>query len=203
MTASDHLSGDQFDYRGGHQPTLSGPPIHNLLEPDKDQGTPIAPPDIYTHMHYYSGGESYDHESMAAIHSARGDRPLTPRPARDNSRLRELGVDLPDTAAESPERFAARQTRRQSGNAPVTVYRAAPRGLKQLNAGDWVTPSRSYALGHAKHATDKAQDMTVYKAKVPAKHVRWATDSINEFGYSGPGAATKVHRSGGKNGPRV
>lgn len=197
MTVGDHLSGGQFDYRGNHQPAL-GPPMHNLLEGG------LAPPDIYTHMHYYSTGEDKaDSESMSAIQSARGDRPLSPRPAHDNSRLRALGSDVPDFAAESSEGFARRQQRRQSGDHPVTVFRAAPRGVKQLNPGDWVTPSRSYAAQHAKHPTDKTQDMTIYKAKVPAKHVRWAADSINEFGYSGPGAPTRVHRSGGKNAERI
>ena len=122
----------------------------------------------------------------------------------------------PDDIYEHPQYYADRngQADKESiaaikaarGNDPerkVTIYRAAPRGVKEFNHGDWVTPSPTYASGHSVHATDKTKDWPVYKASVPAKHVRWAGDSINEFGYFGPSVNTTVHYRGGRNAESV
>lgn len=200
-------SDDRFT---GHQPDDTGPPIHDLLHND-DGSESYAPRDIYTHMHYYGGDEPYDHESMAAIHQARHDRfdqdhMFTQRPAKDNSRLRELGVDIPDHAAESDEDFEARKQRtrekRHAGEHGVWIYRSAPKGVKEIGPGEWVSPSKSYARMHGKQE-EKGKDWPVYKARVPAKHVRWAGDSLNEFGYFGPPTKAQVHFRGGKDADRI
>jgi 8-oxo-dGTP pyrophosphatase MutT (NUDIX family) len=189
---------DRADYGMGHSPNDDGPPVHNLTE----EGS-YAPEDLYTHMHYYgTGDDRADAESMAAIRKAKWDN-IRPRAAMDNSKWRERGLDFEDHEAESPEDFQDRLDRRKAGEHHVTVYRAAPRGAKTINTGDWVTLSRTYARGHSKHPDDKAQDMPVYESRVPAKHVRWPADSINEFGYFGPEAKAKVSLRGGKNAPRV
>ena len=175
-----------------------GPPVHNLLEPDSETGESIAPKDIYSHMHYYTdGNEPADSESMAAIHRARHDAPLHRRPATEPIHLPHSGVDLPGHSEESDEHMEMRRKKRAAGEHGVTIYRAAPKGVKQIGAGDWVTLSPSYATDHAKHPTDSHKDMPVYKAKVPAKHVRWAGDSLSEFGYSGPPVRAYVHKRGG------
>lgn len=200
--------GEEFEYRGQHQPFM-GPPIHNLLDKNADGSGPMAPTDIYTHTHYYqTGDDASDAESMAAIHDARHDRKLTRRPAKDNSALRSLMPDaephlFQDRPEESDESLAARQARRARGEHKVWIYRAAPRGAHMLNGGDWVTPSTTYARGHSKHPTDRSQDMPVFKARVLAKHVRWAGDSINEFGYNGPPIKMTLHKRGGRNAPKV
>lgn len=77
---------------------------------------------------------------------------------------------------------------RANGNpeSPVDIYRALPHGNTQFNTGDWVTPSLEYARGHAKHATDPAQDWPVIKSTVPAKHLWQNGDSYFEMGYHGP-----------------
>jgi len=189
---------DRADYGMGHSPNEDGPPLHNLTE----EGG-YAPEDLYTHMHYYrTGDDQADSESMAAIRKAKWDN-ARPRRAVDNSQWRERGHDFEDHPAESDEDFQARLDKRKAGEHHVTVYRAAPRGAKTLNTGDWVTLSRSYARGHSKHPDDKTQDMPVYESRVPAKHVRWPADSINEFGYFGPEAKATVRLRGGKNAPRV
>lgn len=190
---------DRADYGMGHSPTEEGPPLHNITE----EGN-YAPEDFYTHMHYYrTGDDQADSESMAAIRAARGDKELHRRPATDNSKWREKGMDFEDHPEETEEGFAKRQEDRRNGEHHVTVYRAAPRGAKTINTGDWVTLSRSYAKGHSRHPDDKAQDMPVYESRVKAKHVRWPGDSINEFGYFGPEAKATVRLRGGKNAPRV
>ena len=189
---------DRSDYGIGHSPNDDGPPVHNITE----EGN-YAPEDFYTHMHYYrTGDDQADSESMGAIRKAKWDN-ISPRSAVDNSRWREQGHDWPDSKEESKEGFAQRLDKRKAGEHMVKVYRAAPKGANTLNTGDWVTLSRSYAKGHSKHPTDKGKDMPVYEANVPAKHVRWPGDSVNEFGYFGPEAKATVRLRGGKDAPRV
>jgi hypothetical protein len=89
-----------------------------------------------------------------------------------------------------------RQMRRARGNPDhtATIYRAAPRGVEHINHGDWVTLSHRYAAEHAKHPTDPHEDMPTIKAQVPAHHVRFAGDDLNEWGYFGPSVKADVHR---------
>jgi hypothetical protein len=98
------------------------------------------------------------------------------------------------TGTEHPQE-SIRQMRRVRGQPerPVTVYRAAPRGIQHINTGDWVTLSGRYAAEHAKHPTDPAQDLPTIKAQVPAHHVRFAGDDLNEYGYYGPSVEAQRH----------
>lgn len=200
---------DEQDYRGMHQPSM-GPAIHDLLGPDADGTTGTAPKDIYDRMHEYAGREKHDHESMDAIRGAHKDRPLFKRPAKEAKTIAgipSLGMEPIHIAArpeETDEQLERRRVRRQAGDHKVEIHRAAPHGAHTLNAGDWVTPSKSYALMHRReHETDRTRDMPVYTAKVPAKHVRWAGDDLNEFGYNGPPVRMTVSTRGGKNARRV
>lgn len=68
---------------------------------------------------------------------------------------------------------------RNNPDFPVTIYRAMPPGITDINTGDWVTPSLSYARRHA------IQDWTVTKTTVPAKHL-WTDSDLHEWGYHGP-----------------
>lgn len=69
----------------------------------------------------------------------------------------------------------------------VMVYRAVPHGAKHINPGDWVTPSREYALLHASSQSCPGcgKNMQVLKARVKARHLHTEGD-INEWGYTGP-----------------
>lgn len=110
-----------------------------------------------------------------------------------------------DGNTDSDKESTAVMRRARAGGAehPVTIYRAAPRGVTHIGHGDWVTPSKSYAKGHSLHETDEDKDWPVYKATVPAKHVRWAGDSINEYGYFGPPVKAEIHDPGGPNAESV
>jgi 8-oxo-dGTP pyrophosphatase MutT (NUDIX family)/GNAT superfamily N-acetyltransferase len=190
---------DRDDYGMEHSPNDDGPPLHNLTE----EGN-YTPSDFYENMHQYgTGADQADAESMSAIWNARGNRPLHKRPAVDNSKWREKGIDLEDHPEETEENFAKRQEDRRNGEHHVTVYRAAPKGVKSLNHGDWVSLSPTYARDEGRVSEDKSEDYPVYKARVKAKHVRWPADSINEFGYFGPEAKTETHYRGGRNAKRV
>lgn len=70
-------------------------------------------------------------------------------------------------------------------DAGVPIYRAGPKG--EINQGDWVTLSPSYALQHSYSNNDNpAEDMPIWTTSVPA-HTLWTDgNSINEWGYHGP-----------------
>ena len=60
--------------------------------------------------------------------------------------------------------------------AGVTIYRTSPKG--ELNRGDWVTLSRTYAKEEA-----LKENYPVHSFRVQAKDIQFAGDDLNEFGY--------------------
>lgn len=83
--------------------------------------------------------------------------------------------------------------------ADVTVYRAAPHGVADINQGDWVSTSASYARLHGS-MRKSGDDWPVLKAKVKAKHL-FNSGDLDEFGYHGPSVKNApVHFAGGKSG---
>lgn len=81
------------------------------------------------------------------------------------------------------ESLRAIRTAKGKPDAQVTIYRAVPPGIKDINPGDWVTPSKAYAKQHGMHATDPKQDMPVISKKVPARHLRTEANDVNEWAY--------------------
>lgn len=69
-------------------------------------------------------------------------------------------------------------------DAPVTIYRSAPRGVNQINPGDWVSTVFDYARDHGKQ-DDPKQDWPVIAATVPAREIHTNGDSLFEWGYNG------------------
>lgn len=67
----------------------------------------------------------------------------------------------------------------------VMIFRAVPKGVKEFNPGDWVTPVKAYAREHGKHVSDPSQDMHVIRTWVKAKHLHTNGDSLAEWGYNG------------------
>jgi hypothetical protein len=78
------------------------------------------------------------------------------------------------------ESVAALRKIRGKPNATVTVYRAAPNNT--LNYGDWISLSKAYSKQHGM-ADDPSADVPVHSFKVKASDVRWAGDTLEEFGY--------------------
>jgi len=135
------------------------------------------------------------------------------RPRHDGDPLHAL--NLPD-AYTRPQKYVwggheiageALAQVRQARNKPeheVTIYRAAPKKSGgKINQGDWVTLSHGYAQDHADQRNpDPDADLDeqyflvdppgpedhyhVYKARVPAKHVRNGGNDLMEWGYAGP-----------------
>lgn len=75
---------------------------------------------------------------------------------------------------------------RRDPQAKVTIYRAAPPDVGQINDGDWVTLSRTYAEQHAMQSDDPSEDWPVMATQVPANQVFWDGNDLAEFGYTGP-----------------
>ena len=73
------------------------------------------------------------------------------------------------------------QSLRGSPDADVTIYRAVPRGVDNLNAGDWVTVNKQYAKDHGESAL--GGDFDVIEKNVKASDIFTNGDSIHEFGY--------------------
>lgn len=95
------------------------------------------------------------------------------------------------------ESWRAAKKVRGKPEAMVPIYRATPAGV--INPGDWVTPSEAYARQHAKHYEDPALDMPVVSKVVPASHLHWDANDINEYGYNPPqesGAPVERQASG-------
>lgn len=65
---------------------------------------------------------------------------------------------------------------RDNPNAEVTIYRASPKN--ELNQGDWITLSKTYA-----EMESQKENVPVNEFKVKAKDIQFAGDDINEFGY--------------------
>ena len=72
---------------------------------------------------------------------------------------------------------------RNKPDAEVTVYRGAPKG--ELNDGDWVSLSRTYAEQYAGNGFYSSPGAEVHSFKVKAKDLTFEGNSINEFGYRG------------------
>jgi len=74
--------------------------------------------------------------------------------------------------------------RKMRGNpdAEVTVYRAVPKGTKDINPGDWVTINKEYADFHGSSWVDDGSYDVISK-KVKAKHIFTEGNSIHEWGY--------------------
>ena len=65
----------------------------------------------------------------------------------------------------------------------ITIYRAVPEGVKDINNGDWVSLSETYAKEHGMHPDDPSKDMPVISMKVKASEIVWDGNDVNEFAY--------------------
>jgi hypothetical protein len=84
---------------------------------------------------------------------------------------------------------ALRVIQRMQGkpDADVTVYRAVPDGVEDINSSDWVTTTREYARDHI--GNDKGYK--ILSKKVKAKDLAFDGNSIHEFGYDPRGDTVK------------
>jgi len=65
----------------------------------------------------------------------------------------------------------------------ITIYRAVPKGTKNINPGDWVTVNKNYAKNHGDSWVDDGV-YDVIEKKVRVKDLTTDGNSIHEWGYS-------------------
>lgn len=65
-------------------------------------------------------------------------------------------------------------------NAEIEIYRAVPKGVKNINSGDWVTTSKKYADWHGENALNGEYE--IVKQKVKANQLS-SEGYPYEFGY--------------------
>jgi len=83
------------------------------------------------------------------------------------------------------ESFEKIQSLKGKPDAEVTIYRAAPKGIRDINEGDFVTLSHDYAKLHAESGYGSGGDEAgeVIKMKVKVKDLYSDGNDLNEFGY--------------------
>ncbi len=97
--------------------------------------------------------------------------------------LRAYGNDTPH-GRESADAINDAIENLRNGHRPmIKVYRAVPKSVKEnkMRNGDWVTPSRKYAQMHGENRLEG--DYRIIEQEVPADHLWWDGNDINEWGY--------------------
>jgi hypothetical protein len=111
-----------------------------------------------------------------------------------SARLDQLDAIVPDVydrledhdGGNDTQTRAALDIARGRPDAHITVYRSMPANHHQLNRGDWVSLSASYAADEGKHPEEPDLDFPVREYRVRASQIWWDANSLFEFGYDGP-----------------
>lgn len=120
---------------------------------------------------------SHEPHSGAPLHEMTGQGTIYPEDFYSSSGPQNYGGHSP--SGKAAVRFA--QGYRGKPDKPVTIYRAVPKGVTRINAGDWVAIHPSYAHQHGE--SNLNNDYTLLSKTVPAKHIINPGDSPEEFGY--------------------
>lgn len=136
--------------------------------------------DLITEARKYKSAEEFVKASQQADLMDLSNRP-SHRIGRIFSESGDGGVqDLPAIVKQYGEDLKytpdAKVPMIKSPNDKVTVYRSVPKGIKNIEAGDYVSFSKDYAAGHERGA--------IVSMKVPAKDVIWQGNDFNEWVYS-------------------
>ena len=114
----------------------------------------------------------------APLHDLTGGGQMYPSDVYSASAARFYGTGYPKADKEA---FDLAKRVKGNPDAEVTMYRAVPKDVNEINKGDWVTLSKSYAQTHGESALK--DDYKILSKKVKAKDLWTNADSIHEFGY--------------------
>jgi hypothetical protein len=67
----------------------------------------------------------------------------------------------------------------------ITIYRAVPKNVNEINPGDWVSLSHEYARDHSYNTGPNGEEGQVLKYQIPAKLLYTDANSLEEWGFSG------------------
>ena len=181
---------EDYAYRGEHK------------APDQESGSPlnevtkgIYPPDFYTlsfdkALQYYGSGDDIsDRESLSAILSAKGKANAKVKVYRAVPKY--VGEVDPAKSKEIEDRIEkyAKLVRQNPWSEDFQkqldqALSERPQQITAINAGDWVTPSRSYAVDHGESALNG--EYRILSKSIPASHLFTEGNSLSEFGYNPP-----------------
>lgn len=71
------------------------------------------------------------------------------------------------------------QSLRGNPDKEIEIFRAVPKGVNDINSGDWVTTTKEYARDHI----GDSKDYHIISKKVKASEIASDGNSIHEFGY--------------------
>ena len=81
---------------------------------------------------------------------------MIPSDIYTSSGPRLYGIGIPEVDREA---FSAVRKARNNPQADIKIYRAVPKGVKDINQGDWVTTSKAYADMHGESALNGEYDI--------------------------------------------
>lgn len=105
---------------------------------------------------------------------------IMPADVYSSKGIRLYGINDP---AIDREWFAAAYRAKNKPDAEVTIWRAVPKGVKDINSGDWVTTSQTYAKNHGENTLNGEYDLISLKVKA---NTLSSEGYPYEFGYNAP-----------------
>jgi hypothetical protein len=150
-----------------------GPTAGRMAESymQKMGGLSYATPEEYRGSHQAPNAKVYG----ATLDSLEGIMPADVYSSR-GTRLYGLGDPKIDS-----EWFSAAFRAKGNPDKLVEVYRAVPKGVKEINQGDWVTTSKTYAKMHGENALDEGYEIVSKKVKASTLS---SEGYPYEFGYN-------------------
>jgi hypothetical protein len=150
---------------------VDGEPVEKVFPGLLDQPAQSVVETSYRGSHSAPNAETYG----ATLDSLEGIMPADVYSSRGK---RLYGLGNPNVDAEW---FAAAFKAKGKPDAKVTIYRAVPKGVKEINSGDWVTTSKTYADMHGERTV--GDEYEILSKKVRAKTL--ASEGYPyEFGYN-------------------
>jgi hypothetical protein len=150
-----------------------GPTAGRMAESymQKMGGLSYATPEEYRGSHQAPNAKVYG----ATLDSLEGIMPADVYSSR-GTRLYGIGDPKIDS-----EWFSAAFRAKGNPDKLVEVYRAVPKGVKEINQGDWVTTSKTYAKMHGENALDEGYEIVSKKVKASTLS---SEGYPYEFGYN-------------------
>lgn len=127
------------------------------------------------YMMSHRPASKYD-DVMAPLHDLTGNGNVYPDDIYSNKAIQLYGTHINDL-----ETFNIIKSFKDKPNSTVTIYRAVPPNVTDINPGDWVAITKKYAEVHKKHSGKP--DWKIISKKVMVKDVITSGDSWDEWGY--------------------
>ena len=118
---------------------------------------------------------------------------IMPADVYSSKGIRLYGINDP---AIDREWFAAAYRAKNKPDADVTVWRAVPKGVKDINSGDWVTTSQTYAKNHGENTLNGEYDLISSKVKA---NTLTSEGYPYEFGYNAPKPTFAIEKTDASN----